>query len=598
MAEKTARENEEQEQLRGVEVGAHAKHLAPRPPLDPLIVPARMVNEVLYCERLAYLEWVQGEWADNGFTAEGTWAHRRADTRSGGLPESGEPDRPYVARSVWLSSEKLGLSAKIDVVEGEGDVVLPVEYKRGSPPDVPEGAYLPERAQVCAQALLLRDHGMTCDEGALYFAAAKRRVPVVLDAALVATTLGAIETAKSFAQRSQPPPPLVDSPKCNGCSLVGICLPDETNALRTRDAPLSPPTTSSAPEPSSEESASVRSIRRLHPARDDRKPVYVQEQGARVGLEGDVLVVRTKTEKHEARLFETSHVALYGNVSLSAQATRTLAERGIPVMLFTYGGWLTARLTGDESKNVEMRIAQYRAAEDAEFCLRFARAIVAAKIRNCRTLLRRNHREPKPVLLKQLEVLAKQAEGADSPTSLLGFEGSAAKLYFGAFSGMFRGEGLDFDLDGRNRRPPKDPVNAILSFAYGLLAKDLTVAALAASLDPMRGFFHQPRFGRSSLSLDLMEEMRPLIADSVVLHVLNNGVLDKDDFLRHREGVALTASARRKVIEAYERRLQQEITHPLFGYAVSWRRVLEIQARLLGRVLLGEVDAYPAMRTR
>lgn len=545
-----------------------------------------MINEILYCERLAYLEHVQGEWADNAFTEEGRWTHRRADAKAGGLRE-GETEQPYTARSVWLSSERLGITAKIDVVEAEGGAVTPVEYKRGSPPDVPEGAYLPERAQVCAQVLLLREHGFRCDEGFLYFAAAKRRVPIVIDDALVATTLEAAAKVRGLGRRASPPPPLVDSPKCNGCSLVGICLPDETNALKGAGAPSA----------ETDEDEQPRPIRRLHPARDDRKPVYVEEQGARVGLEGEVLVIRTKEAKHEARLVDTSHVALLGNVSLSAQATRTLAERGIPVLLYTYGGWFSARISGLEGKNVELRIAQYRKADDEAFCLALSRVFVAAKIRNARTMLRRNHASPDPTVLKNLEIHAKEAERAEAIGSLLGIEGSAARAYFGSFTGMLR-SAADFDLDGRNRRPPKDPVNALLSFVYGLLTKDLVLACTAASLDPLRGFYHQPRFGRPSLALDLMEELRPILGDSVVVNVINNGVVSKEDFICHREGVALGAPARKRVIQAYERRLEQEISHPVFGYAISWRRVLEVQARLLGRLLLGEIDAYPPMRTR
>lgn len=562
-----------------------AKHLGPgtRVEPEPLTVPARMVNELLYCERLAYLEWVQGEWADNAFTEEGRWSHRRADEKSGGLPTA-EAERPYTARSVWLSSERLQLAAKIDVVEGEGDAVVPIEYKRGTPPEVPEGAYLPERAQLCVQVLLLREHGFRCDEAQLYFAGARRRVSILIDDALIATTLDAAARARAFADRDGPPPPLVDSPKCNGCSLVGICLPDETNALAKPEAQV--------------EDDAPRPLRRLHPARDDRKPVYVQEQGARVGIDGECLAIRGKDGMQQARLVDTSHVALFGNVSLSAQATRTLAERGIPVLLFSYGGWFSARIVGLDGKNVELRIAQHRAADEPTFCLELARTIIASKIRNARTMLRRNHAEPDSALLKQLEAYAKDAERAEGLPSLLGIEGSAARAYFGAFSGMFRASGLEFSLEGRNRRPPKDPVNALLSFVYALLVKEIVLACTVAGLDPLRGFYHQSRFGRPSLALDLMEELRPILGDSVVIGVLNNGIVDASDFVVHREGVALSQSARKKVIQAFERRLEQEITHPVFGYAISWRRVLEVQARLLGRLLLGEIDAYPAMRTR
>jgi CRISP-associated protein Cas1 len=224
----------------------------------PDLVPARMINEVLYCERLLYLEWAQGEFADNAFTVEGRATHRRADrpggtlpappsdVTDGGLPEPADalsrigeeppPERPYQARTIWLSSQRLGITAKIDVVEGdaEGNVV-PIEYKRGKAPDLPEGAYLPERAQLCAQVLLLRDHGYRCDHGDIYFAGSRKRVTIDIDDALVATTLGAVSRARCLTETAEAPPPLVDSPKCNGCSLVGICLPDEINLLRGLD---------------------------------------------------------------------------------------------------------------------------------------------------------------------------------------------------------------------------------------------------------------------------------------------------------------------------------------------------------------------------
>ncbi|MGH7330860.1 MAG: CRISPR-associated protein Cas4, partial [Polyangiaceae bacterium] len=216
---------------------ARAKHLpiAPREQSTDL-VPARMINELLYCERLMALEWVQGEFADNVFTVEGRSVHTRADQPAGALasPETASDGDapPYTARSIWLSSEELGLTAKIDIVEGDRDgKVTPIEYKRGKPPDIPEGAYLPERAQIAAQVMLLRAHGYTCEHGEIYFAAAKRRVHIAVDEALLDTVRGAVLRARAIAADGTLPPPLIHSPKCDGCSLVGICLPDETVAL-------------------------------------------------------------------------------------------------------------------------------------------------------------------------------------------------------------------------------------------------------------------------------------------------------------------------------------------------------------------------------
>lgn len=569
------------------------------PPESTLLVPARMVNEVLYCERLFYLEWVQGEFEDNAFTVDGRSVHRRADRPGGRLPHPRSPDAndddapdedaapPYVARSVALSSERLGVTAKIDIVEGTEDgTVVPIEYKRGVAPEVPEGAYLPERAQLCVHALLLREHGYQCTEAAIYFAKNKRRVAIVIDDALIATTKEAIERAKSLAQAGELPAPLLDSPKCNGCSLVGICLPDEVNLLK------------SLKEVPAENDASPRAIRLLHPPREDRIPVYVQDQGARVGLDGEVLVIKKPNgERVEARIPGTSQVCLMGNVQISTQAVRALFDRGISIAYFTTGGYYLGRASAHDSNNAELRIAQYRAADDPATCLSLARAWTASKIRNCRTLLRRNDTSVSQVVLGELEQLAKKAEQATSLPSLLGIEGTAARTYFGAFSGMLNAS-LGFELEGRNRRPPKDPVNALLSLAYALLTKECAIAAAAAGLDPLRGFYHQPRFGKPALALDLMEEFRPLLADSTVLRVINQSTVTPDDFKHHPTGVALLPAARRRFILAYQQRLNDLISHPVFGYRISYRSVLEVQARLLGRVLLGEIPAYPVFRTR
>jgi CRISP-associated protein Cas1 len=155
-----------------------------------------------------------------------------------------------------------------------------------------------------------------------------------------------------------------------------------------------------------------------------------------------------------------------------------------------------------------------------------------------------------------------------------------------------------FDLDGRNRRPPRDPVNALLSMVYSLLAKDLAVTLGAVGLDPLLGFYHQPRFGRPALALDLMEEFRPILADSVVVGAINTGAITPEDFLSAAGSVALRPAGRKKMLLAYERRMDQLVAHPVFGYRVSYRRILEVQARLLARVLLGEIEAYPSFRTR
>jgi CRISP-associated protein Cas1 len=205
-------------------------------------------------------------------------------------------------------------------------------------------------------------------------------------------------------------------------------------------------------------------------------------------------------------------------------------------------------------------------------------------------------------VLHRLAESRRRAERAPALEQLLGIEGMAARDYFGNFARMFKPDEDEtaphFAFESRNRRPPRDPVNALLSFLYSMLVKEMVVTLVGVGFDPYLGFYHQPRYGRPALALDLMEEFRPLVADSTALGLINNGELRRSDFIARAGAVALTDAGRKRVIEAYERRLDTLVTHPRFGYAISYRRVFEVQARLLGRYLSGEIAAYPAFCTR
>ncbi len=546
------------------------------PELETLL-PARMLNEFVYCPRLFFLEHVQAEFAHSEDTLAGRLVHRRVDREQGGLPLAAEldPGDRIAASGVLLSSMRFGLIARIDLLEGEGGEVRPVDYKKGAPGR--DGPWEPDRVQLCAQGLILEDNGYRCSSGVLYYAATRQRFLVPFEEPLRQRVLEAATEARRVAAQALPPPPLVDSPKCPRCSLAGICLPDEVNLLR--GVPL-------------------EDVRRLVPARDDAGPVYVLEQGAAVGKRGERLTVRRPDGTEEAvRLLDASHLCLYGNAQVSAQAIRSLAEREIPIFHLTYGGWLAAVTTGLPHRNVELRVRQYRVADDAAASLAFARAFVVGKVRNQRTLLRRNAREDVAPALRELARLARRAQEAPSADELLGVEGAAARAYFAHFGGLLR-DPLDFDFRARVRRPPADPVNALLSFLYSLLVKECVAALLAVGLDPHRGLYHQLRYGRPSLALDLAEEFRPLVADSVVLTLVNTGMVGAGDFLRRGPACTLKNEPRRRVIAAFEERLDTLIRHPLFGYAVSYRRILLVQARLLARAVAGELPAYRAFTTR
>ena len=553
----------------------------------PPLVPARMVNEYAYCPRLAYLEWVQGEWADSSDTVEGRHAHRRVNRESGSLPAAAnvEAASKVHARSVTLSSDRLGIIARMDLIESDGGRVAPVDYKRGKRPHVERGAHDPERVQLCVQGLILREHGYDCAEGILYFVGSRERVRVPFDDDLIAATLQAVEGLRRVAADGAMPPPLEDSPKCPRCSLVEICLPDEVNHLTRLDGPPRP----------------------IAVPATDALPLYVQARRAKVAKSGETLVVTVDDEKvATARLEETSQVVVMGNVYLTTPCLQELMDREIPVTWHSFGGWFYGHTMSNGHKNVELRTAQYRASFNDATCLRFARGLVSAKIQNCRTLLRRNWKRPdssQPVLI-DLKSDSRRAGRAQSLPELLGIEGTAAARYFRAFGGMLHdnapdGDGaLGFDFETRNRRPPTDPVNALLSFAYSLLVRSWTVTLSAVGFDAFRGLYHQPRYGRPALALDLMEPFRPLVADSVVVQAVNNGEIRPIDFKSAAGSVNLSAEGRRRFIATFERRLGHEVVHPLFGYRVSYRRLMEMQARLFGRFLLDELPEYPNFLTR
>lgn len=544
----------------------------------PALVPVRMVNEFEYCPRLFYLEWVQSRFVDNPDTVEGRYVHRNVDLGHGrmGSPDQDDPVRQ--ARSIMLGSERLGLIAKADIIEGSDGKVLPVEVKRGRPPRHGP-AWSPELVQLCAIGLLLSDNGYSCSEGQIYFAETRHRETIPFDDELIAKTLQIVEELRHVASGPDPPPPLVDSPKCPRCSLVGICLPDETN-LHTGRSPTRP--------------------RRLVPRDPSARPLYVTEQGARIGIRGGRAVVSKHYEDIKAvRMIDVSQVSVYGNVQISSQFMRAAFKRETPVCWFSYAGWFQGIAHGLPSKHVELRRRQVAIASQAG--LPIARRMVEGKIRNSRTLLRRNSKENVDRVLTQLNNLAGQAASAPSIQSLLGVEGTAARIYFSRFATMlkFRSDPLGtFEFQSRNRRPPRDPVNCLLSFGYSMLVKDFTATALAVGFDPYLGIYHRPRFGRPALALDLAEEFRPLVAESVVLSLINNEEIRSSGFVIRAQGVALTSQGRRTFIRAYERRMDQEVTHPTYKYRITYRRVFEVQARMLGAYLLGEIPEYVPFMTR
>ncbi|MCA9049857.1 MAG: Dna2/Cas4 domain-containing protein, partial [Planctomycetaceae bacterium] len=318
----------------------------------PDLIPARMLNEFAYCPRLGYLEFVHGEWDDNLETRQGTFGHRRvdkADRRSVPAPhavmaqpdvtqptdespaadttrsrestaaETSDPSTIH-ARSLMLSAPDEGLIAKLDLLELDGHLATPVDYKRGKAPKGEQQSWEPERVQLCAQGLILRANGYQCDEGVLYYIGSKKRVIIPFDDELIERTRSLLGEFRQTAAEGVVPPPLVDSPKCPRCSLVGICLPDETVFLQADPAAATEADVSASVHVAQTSNADVRHrpappIRKLLPARDDALPLYIREQGAMLGKSGDRLQIRLKGDVlGERRLMDVSQVSLFGSV--------------------------------------------------------------------------------------------------------------------------------------------------------------------------------------------------------------------------------------------------------------------------------------------
>jgi CRISPR-associated protein Cas1 len=584
--------------------------LAAQPPM-----PVRRLHNYLYCPRLFYLQWVENIFEENADTAAGSAAHRqtdqasrfdeeRADALRDGLPEGAR------LRSLRLESAALGLVGLVDVIEGGSEGACVVDYKKGAARRLDDGTRVAKEndsVQVAAYALLLREHGTAVESAAIYYAEEKRRVPVPLTDELFALTRTSLAEARAVAAAGKLPPPLVNDARCNYCSAYPVCLPRESawwaqarERAVAEDAQLrfAFPPGELPPEFTGEPPTDHDPLPPPRPPRDDGELLVVQRAGSQVGQRGGEFVVTQQKEVvRKLPLHQVRAIYLYGAVQLTAQAAECCLEHGIDVAYFAASGRFLGLLRGLPASGVDARLGQMRLFGEPFFRVKLARECIRAKIHNQRTMLMRNGDVPDRVL----RVLADARDATDDARDLgelLGMEGAAANLYFEQFASMLKGAEWKFDFQGRNRRPPRDPMNALLSLGYSVLAKELAGVCHAVGLDPFLGFLHQPRYGRPALALDLMEEFRPLVADSVAISLVNRGEIDPGDFIRSASGTFLNEQGRRRFWEAWFRRLDTEVKHPQFGYTMSYRRMLEVQARQLWRVVRGDAPVYHAFTTR
>jgi CRISPR-associated protein Cas1 len=588
------------------------------------LMPVRRLHNFIYCPRLFYYQWVENIFQENADTVAGSHAHRNVDAPSrlsedrakalaDSLPEGA------TLRSLRLQSESLGLVGVVDLVESEADGAEIVDYKKGSARRDANGervAKEPDKIQVAAHALLLREHGVNAVRGAIYYAAEKRRVPVEFTEELFTKVHATIEEARAVAAQAVCPPPLKNDPRCLYCSAYPICLPNETLWWARAGKPLRPDNqlhfSFATPGPdqlrdqildalefAAESGKQPTTLQPPRPGHDDGEVLVVQTPGAQIGQRGDQLIVSVKRE--EVRKLPGQQVRAiycYGAIQITAQAVATCLELGIDVAYFSPAGRFLGMLGGLPASGVDARRGQYRLFELPGVRLQLAREAIRAKIHNQRVMLMRNGEVPDRVL-QLLAGFRDSTESAGEMTELLGIEGTAAAIYFEQFESMLKEHAAwQFDWRGRNRRPPRDPVNALLSLGYSMLAKELTGVCHAVGLDPFLGFMHQPRYGRPALALDLMEEFRPLIADSVAISIVNRAEIGPEDFIRSASGTFLNERGRKAFWEGWFRRLDTEVSHPQFGYKMSYRRMLEVQARQLWRFVRGEAAAYHGFTTR
>lgn len=567
-------------------------------PMDP--IPVRALNQVTYCPRLYFLQYVDAVVPVNEHVEGGLFDHRRVDSPE--LANKTRNDRgTATSRGVALSSETLGISGVLDVIEEKSGDQYPVETKHGPAPHDDDGnptVWENDAVQLCAQAMLMEEaFGKPVTRGFQFHVGSRERVPVDFTESLRQKTRDAISRCRELEVLDSPPEPLSAElrHRCFGCSLAPVCMPEET--LFQLGHPTSVETKEAKPN---------SAITRVIPQSDDGAVLYLQEPGSSVGKRSEHLVIKKDgKEINRVPMHAVRQVVVCGNVQVSTQALETLVSNDISVSYITGYGRFIGTFSPAPAKNVSLRESQFRKFSDSTVCLELAKSVVRAKLNNQRALLMRSLRgdeargsdEP---AARDMWNLLRGLDDVTSMESVLGMEGQGAALYFGEFGRFLKKppSGKGFDFASRNRRPPRDPVNALLSFAYAMLAKDCFAAVCTVGFDPYKGFFHQGRHGKPSLALDLMEEFRPVIADSVVLSLINNESLTPDDFISWRDACQLTDSGRKSFFAAYEQRKSTEVTHPVYGYRMSYSRMLEVQARMLAAFVRGGIPSYTGFTVR
>ncbi|MDO5645263.1 MAG: CRISPR-associated endonuclease Cas1 [Dermabacter sp.] len=527
-------------------------------------VPIGMVAHWQFCPRRAWLEGA-GERAEySGQMADGTAAHRRVD-------EATTRDAATV-RAVDVRHRALGFHGRIDRVEMVSDTVVRLIEHKATPVKREPRASDTNRLQLTLQAMALEDQGFTVASTELYFSTHHRRVPIEIDEVATANAIGAVEATRAVLSSATAPEPLIDDPKCMRCSHSAVCLPEERQEQEVR--------------------------RRIMPPDPAGDVLHLTTPGSRAQLaSGRVTVVKGDEKLASIPMERVLAVVVHGNVDVSGALLRELMWRDLPIVWCTGYGRVVGWSRTASAPNGSARHRQFAQSHDGRIDL--AREFVASKLSNQATILRRFGGDKE--IVQQIRDLARAAKTCTSTRVLFGIEGNGASLYFGELTtllGPAAPPECVEDFTGRVGRGAIDPLNSALNYGYGLLLTEVLRGIIACGLDPSAGFLHSPGRNKPALALDLMEEFRAPLVDAAIIGALNNGELKSNSFTNVLGSYRLTPAGRKKLIAAFERRVATEFTHPVFGYRTTWRRAIEIQARMVLGVIDGSQQSYKGVTVR
>lgn len=529
------------------------------------------LHALAYCPRLFYLEEVEELYTQDAAVFAGRRLHVEIEKQE---------DEEW--EELFLESKELGLRGRVDALRTRDRQIIPYEHKRGrscrDENNQPQ-AWDSDRLQLLAYACLLESAtDTTVCEGRIRYHADNVLVHVPVDDTGRAAVKAAIQQAQLLRQSTSRPPVTDNERLCVRCSLAPVCLPEE--ARLAHDCSWQPV--------------------RLFPKDDERQVIHILEPGTTVGKTLEQIKITCRGQPVETiPAHQIGQLVLHSFAQISTQALYFCSDKDVGVHFISGGGRYLGSFDPKRG-SIQRRIRQYAALSDSNTCLTLARKLVICRGQGQRKFLMRGQRSIREVpehlrnAISQMHRLLKQIPKAQSLKSLLGLEGNLAALYFGALPCLISQKvPTQLNFAGRNRRPPRDRFNALLSFGYALLLKDVMNAILTVGLEPALGFYHQPRSQASPLALDLLEIFRVPLVDMIVVASINRGQWDvQADFHILNKQVWLSESGKRKLISLYEHRKQENWKHPATGYSLTYRRLFELEVRLLEKEWSGEAGLF------